>query len=217
LIALFARTRVPIVEDEYQQQLRFAGAALPSLRQLDPRGLTVTVATFSKGLFPGLRVGWVQAGAQVRAPMAAVKRFMDLETSPLLQAAVVEFAQRGALERCLEAVRAELRARHAALQRVFAAAMPADCTWTTPEGGHLSWLELPEPGAGDRLAELAAARGVVVVPGRVFEPHDRPGRGVRLSLSRTAVPQVEAGARILADCARALLQPAAMSTSRSFL
>lgn len=217
LIDLFARTRVPIVEDEYQQQLRFLGEPLPTLRQLDPRGLTVTVATFSKGLFPGLRVGWVQAGPQLREPMAAVKRFVDLETSPLLQAAVVEFAERGALEACLDAVCGELRVRHAALDRVFAAAMPADCSWTTPEGGHLSWLELPEPGDGDRLAELAAARGVVVVPGRVFEPHDRPSRGVRLSLSRAAVPQVEAGARILADCARALLQPASIPTSRSFL
>jgi 2-aminoadipate transaminase len=216
VVEIVARTRVPVVEDEYQQQLRFRGEPLPSLRQLDPRRLTVTVATFSKGLVPGLRVGWVQAGPGLLAPMAAVKRFVDLETSPLVQAVLVEFARRGALERCLEAVRGDLRARHAALERVFARELPPGCSHASPDGGHLAWLELPAPGQGDRLAALAAERGVVVVPGRVFEAHGRPSRGVRLSLSRAPVPLVEAGAQVLAHCARTLLSPAA-SGSRPFL
>lgn len=212
LVAILQRTRVPVVEDEYQHQLRFAGEPLPSLQKLDARGLTVTVSTFSKGLFPGLRVGWVQGRAELLRPMAAVKRFIDLETSPLLQAALVEFAARGALDRCLEAGRRTLRARHRALAAALAAGMPPGCTWSRPEGGYLAWVELPAAGQGDRLAELAAERGVRAVPGRVFDPDARPSRGVRLSLSRATEAEIAAGVRVLAACARDLLQSAAFSS-----
>src|SRR5690606_22754156 len=59
LVRLLAATSVPVVEDEYQSALRFRGEPLPSLRSLDERDLTVTVATTSKDLFPALRLGWV--------------------------------------------------------------------------------------------------------------------------------------------------------------
>ena len=89
LIEAVASTDVVLVEDEYQHSLRCRGSALPTLRSMDPRGRTLTVSTVSKELFPALRIGWIAGDQQLLEPMAAVKRFMDLETSPLLQAALV--------------------------------------------------------------------------------------------------------------------------------
>jgi 2-aminoadipate transaminase len=216
LVDVIARTNVPILEDEYQHALRFRGEPLPSLRALDPRGLTVTAMTFSKGLFPGLRTGWVHAGPALLRPMAAVKRFMDLETSALLQAALVEFVQRGAMDRYLDALREELAVRHAALQKALARQLPPGCSLTDPDGGFVTWLELPEAGQGDRLADLAAERGVRVVPGRVFDPQGRPSRGVRLSLTRADAAQIDAGAGVLLDCIRELVHGPTAAASRSF-
>ena len=214
LVEVLAETSVPVVEDEYQHSLRFAGEPLPSLRALDPRRRTITVATFSKELFPALRIGWVHADHDLLAAMAAVKRFMDLETSPLLQAALVEFLRRGSLDRHLDDLRAELRTRHAALRAACARHLPAECTWTEPDGGFVAWLELPEPGMGDRLCELAVQRGVRVVPGRLFDLHARPSRGVRLCLARAGVPEIEAGVAVLGAAAHELLGAAA---ARPFL
>jgi DNA-binding transcriptional MocR family regulator len=215
LIDVLATTSVPVVEDEYQHSLRYRGEPLPTLRSLDPRRLTITVATFSKELFPALRIGWVQADAELLSAMAAVKRFMDLETSPLLQAALVEFLQKGCLDRHLDDLRGELSRRHAALRTASRVHLPAGCTVTEPDGGFVAWLELPEPGIGDRLAALAVLRGVRVVPGRVFDLHDRPSRGVRLCLARTSVPQIDAGMCVLGDCVRELLTAPALA--RPFL
>lgn len=207
LMDAIAATDVAVVEDEYQHSLRCRGAALPSLRSLDPRGRTVTVSTVSKDLFPALRIGWVAGSAELLQPMAAVKRFMDLETSPLLQAALVEFVRRGSYDRHLQAVRAELGRRHEALQRACRVHLPDDCRITDPDGGFVAWLELPAAGQGEQLAELAAERGVRVVPGRAFDLDGAPSRGVRLSLTRADVDSIDAGVRVLADCARALLMP----------
>ena len=205
LMAKIARTGVPVVEDEYQFSLRVRGEAPPTLRSLDPRGLTVTVFTASKDLFPALRIGWIAGGKYLLQPMTAVKRFMDLETSALLQGALVEFLRAGHFDRYLAALRIELRARHDALQIAARKHLPPECTMTAPDGGYVAWLELPKPGQGDRLAELAAERGVRVVPGRVFDLHGAPSRGVRLSLTRSDRSEIDAGLAVLGACARELL------------
>jgi len=215
LVEVLARTAVPVVEDEYQSSLRVRGTPLPTLRSLDPRGLTVTVQTVSKELFPALRIGWIAGAPALLRPMAAVKRFMDLETSPLLQAALVEFVGQGHLDRYLHDLRAELRRRHDALQQACRRLLPAGCTVSDPDGGFVAWLELPQPGHGDRLAELASERGVRVVPGRVFDLHGRPSRGVRLSLTRADAAQIAAGIAVLADCARTIT--AGPTAARSFV
>jgi GntR family transcriptional regulator/MocR family aminotransferase len=215
LMELVARTQVPVLEDEYQSQLRFEGRDEPSLRSLDPRGLTVTVHSFSKGLFPGLRIGWLHASEAMLAPLGAVKRFMDLETSSLLQAALVNFVQYGSLDRYLTRLRSELAQRHRLVQEQLLARLPEDCSITRVQGGFLLWLELPErvhgTGAGERLATLAAERGVLVVPGSAFDPTGKPSNGCRLSVARVETSQIPAGCAVLADIARLLVTPPASS------
>ena len=208
LVEALADTDVAVVEDEYQHSLRFRGEALPTLRSLDPRGLTVTVSTVSKELFPALRIGWVAASRELLQPMAAVKRFMDLETSPLLQAALVEFVRQGHFDHYLGGLRDELRRRHDALQRACAEHLPEGCRVTAPDGGFVAWLELPAAGHGEQLAELAVERGVRVVPGGNFDLDGAPSRGVRLSLTRADVDEIHAGVRVLGECARELLSAA---------
>lgn len=215
IVDVLRTTSVAVVEDEYQSSLRCRGEPLPTLRSLDPRGLTVTVSTVSKELFPALRLGWVAGGQDLLRPMAAVKRFMDLETSALLQAALVEFLRRGSLDRHLDALRRELSRRHAALQQAALSHLPPGCSITDPDGGFVAWLELPEVGHGERLAELAVERGVRVVPGCAFDPFGAPSRGVRLSLTRADVEQIEAGMRVLGECARELV--GAVAVARPFL
>jgi GntR family transcriptional regulator/MocR family aminotransferase len=132
------RGRVP----EFAAHPRRTAADAAFARSARPDG---DRATMSKELFPALRIGWIAGSKDLLRPMAAVKRFMDLETSPLLQAALVEFVQRGHLDRYLDALRGELRVRHAALQR--AAGAPARRLH-----GHRSRRRLR------RLARTAAAR-----------------------------------------------------------
>jgi DNA-binding transcriptional MocR family regulator len=198
LLEAIQRTRVPVLEDDSERELRFAGEALPPLRTADARGLTVTVQTLSKGLFPGVRLGWVQGAADVLGRIAALKRFCDLETSPLLQAALADFIAQGAMDRYLGELRSALRERHATAQRALAEFLPDGCVWSRPEGGFALWVETPVD--GERLAASAASRGVLVTPGRIFDPLQRAGNGLRLSLSRVSPRQVRDGIRILGEC-----------------
>jgi DNA-binding transcriptional MocR family regulator len=204
VMGLVRQSRVPVLEDESELELRFRGEALPSFRSLDPRGLTVTVRTFSKGLFPGVRLGWVHAHRDVLGPMGALKRYTDLETSPLLQAALVDFAGRGGLDGHLESLRAELGRRHRAAVQALHKAMPTGSSWSEPDGGFALWLEGPRGVDGRDLAARALARGVLVSPGQLFCPGDDSVPGMRLSLSRSNEAEIQTGIRVLGRCASEL-------------
>ncbi|MCC6671228.1 MAG: PLP-dependent aminotransferase family protein [Planctomycetes bacterium] len=216
LIEAVRGTQVPILEDEFQRDLRFRGAPQPTLRSLDPRRLTLTLRTFSKGLFPGVRVGWLQAPSPLLAPLAALKRYSDLETSPLLQAALAEFVADGGLDRHLDAVRRHLQRAHRTAAATLRAHAPAGTTWTEPDGGFCLWLEFPAALDADALAGAAAARGVAVTVGRVFDPFDRvrARSAVRLSLSRSTPAQIEAGLQVLCETAGELLAGRARRAAR---
>ena len=200
LMRVVRASRVPVLEDEFELDLRFTGESLPSLRTMDTRGLTVTIRTFSKGLFPGVRIGWIHAGVEVLGPMAALKRYMDLETSPLLQAALVDFLRSGAVDRYLHELRSMMRRRHAVAQEALSQHMPSGFSWTKPDGGLALWVEGPVGFDGEVLARVAADRGVLVSPGRLFHPVDVVDPGLRLSLSRADESQIREGIRILGQC-----------------
>ncbi len=201
LMEVVGRTAVPVLEDDCASELRFAGEPQVSLRSLDGRGLTVSVRSFSKELFPGVRIGWVVGGDAVSPAMAALKRFCDLETTPLLQAALVDFIAGGSLDRHLSLLREQLRERHREARAALVAHMPGGALWSQPEGGFALWLTLPAGCDGESFAAAAARRGVRVTPGHVFDPERRPSRCVRLSLSRVAPEQIRAGIQVLAACA----------------
>lgn len=198
VMELIAASDVPVLEDGVECELRFRGAELPSLQSLDPRGRTVTVRSFSKGLFPGVRIGWLEASPELIAPMAAIKRFSDLESSPLLQAALGRLLRSGVLDRELERLRAELRTRHAAARTHLASAMPAGVHWSEPEGGLSLWVELPRGCDARRVAIAAARDGVLVTPGDAFHPRSRSVAGFRLALSRAPLDVIAPGIDVLA-------------------
>ncbi len=203
LIEVLAPTEVPVLEDEVECELRFAGTELPSLQSLDPRQKTVTVRSFSKGLFPGVRLGWVEAASDLIAPMSALKRFGDLESSPLLQATLVRLLRSGVLDRELGKLRAELAQRHAEARVCLSRAMPSGVRWSEPEGGLSLWVELPAGSDARRVAIAAAREGVLVTPGDAFHPRARTVPGFRLALSRAPVATIAPGIEILARHVRA--------------
>jgi DNA-binding transcriptional MocR family regulator len=198
VVELCERTDTLILEDEFELGLRFQGEDLPSFGALAPER-TATVRTFSKALFPGLRLGWVTAPPAWIAAMAAIRRFADLETSPLTQAAVLEFGRRGHVRTHLARMRDLLRSRHVAAADSLQRHMPGGVRWTSPDGGYALWIELPEGLVAEDVARRAARDGVLVTAGSVFDPARGPGRGLRLSLSRVDEQQIERGIAILAE------------------
>jgi 2-aminoadipate transaminase len=82
--------------------------------------------------------------------------------------------------------------------------MPAGCAWTTPAGGFLTWVTLPEGLDAGALRPAATEAGVAYVPGAPFHVGDGEGRDtLRLSFSFLAEPELELAVERLAEVIQA--------------
>ncbi len=198
LLAVAGRAGKPVIEDAYEMDLRYVGRPVPPLAALDRSGLVVHLFSFSKSLFPGVRVGSILARGRALEGVLALKHATDLGGALVLQAALADFVERGAYDRHLTRLRKTLLGRRDALIDALTREMPAGVRWTTPEGGHQVWVELPgEIDTRDLLADAARA-GVLFAPGHQFHFDGRPSNGMRLSIAIADEAAIRKGVTALA-------------------
>jgi GntR family transcriptional regulator / MocR family aminotransferase len=96
----WARSRgAALIEDDYCSEYRYSGPPLPSLQGLDPGAPVIYIGTFSKVMFPGLRIGYVIAPPALVDAFGRAKWLTDRQTPWLEQAALADFIADGYLER----------------------------------------------------------------------------------------------------------------------
>jgi len=202
ILEIAGRHGVPVVEDGFELDLRFKGQDVAPLAALDEAGIVVQLFSFSKSLFPGVRVGSIAARGRALEGLVALKHATDLSDALALQSGLARFVESGAYDRHLSRIRKVLASRHATLAAALVDAMPPGTTWTEPEGGYQRWVELPfEVDTRDLLADAARA-GVVFSPGTLFMPDARPSRGMRLSVACVDEGEIERGVAALGRVVR---------------
>jgi 2-aminoadipate transaminase len=199
LLAAAARHQVPIVEDGFDGSLYYGERPPGPLKALDRDGVVIYIGTFSKILFPGLRLGWLVAPPVIAERLQAAKQLADLHTSALIQAAVHRFCERKLLDRHVVRVAAEYGRRRVVLLGALRRRMPEDVTWTEPQGGFSLLLTLPAGLDATTLLPRAVERGVAFTPGAAFWVGDAGERTLRLSFSAVSAAQIEEGVKRLAE------------------
>lgn len=109
------RTNAVIVEDDYDGEFRYEGQPLESLQGLDTEGRIIYVGTFSRTIFPALRVGYVIVPKSLVPAFTAAKWLNDQHTPTLEQETLAEFISSGMYERYLRRVRRRNASRRQAL------------------------------------------------------------------------------------------------------
>ncbi len=193
LIELAAQYRVPIVEDEIYRDLRYAGAALPSLKALDQYGVVIYLNSFSKIAFPGLRVGWVVAPRLLIEHLHALKQRTDLHGNLLAQAVLADFARHGLLNKHIQRCRRSYVQRRDAMLAALQQHFPRAASWTEPEGGMALWVCLPEGVNADELLRQAQMQDIYFTPGTRFYASGAKANTLRLSFSMVTLAQIEDG------------------------
>jgi 2-aminoadipate transaminase len=202
LVGLAREHGFTIFEDDPYVSIRFAGDPLPTMLSLDRDDTVVYASSFSKTVCPGIRVGYLVGPAELIARV--VKRATSTYISPnmVAQAIVHEFCQSGALQRSIETVRTNLKARVDALVAALERDLP-DARFVAPEGGYFMWVELPEGTDVDKLFAAAGERGVTFVKGSDFLL-EGGGNTLRLAYSGVTPEQIDEGVGRLAEAYNSL-------------
>ncbi len=181
LVALGAQYGVLIVEDDAYGDLRFAGEALPTLAALDSDGWVMRLGTFSKILAPGVRVGWAYGPRELLQRLSRFKP--EGTTGPFLTHMIARYCADGRLDRHIEELRRVYRQKCQVMLDAIEREFPRDVETIVPAGGFFVWCKLPADLRASALLPVAAAHGVVFLPGTQCYTNGQGDDAIRLAFS----------------------------------
>ncbi|MGO4210469.1 PLP-dependent aminotransferase family protein [Terriglobus sp. 2YAB30_2] len=191
------RNRAVIVEDDYDGEFRYGGQALESLQGLDREGRVLYLGTFSRTVFPALRIGYLIAPRSLMPALMAAKWLCDRHTSTLEQQTLAEFLISGMYERHLRRLRRSNVARRDALLESVEDVFGDEVTVTGQgAGAHIVlWPKrrIDEAAVITRAAERGV--GIYGVSGHYVGKPLRPG--LILGFARLRETEIREGVRRL--------------------
>ena len=202
LLELAARWHLPILEDDPYSELRYDGDALPSLKALDEDDRVLYQSTFSKALFPGLRVGYLVVPRPVLRQLVLAKQSADLHANSFSQYLLERFVSDGHFASHIERIRKAYRRRRDVMAHALRQDPSLRIDFSLPRGGFYIWCRIPEGVEQSALLAGAAARGVVFLPGRACFATDPPEHFIRLNFSHASEEAIEIGVERLLEAVR---------------
>jgi GntR family transcriptional regulator / MocR family aminotransferase len=193
-----------IFEDDYDGEFHYEGRPLPALRSLDVNGRVLYTGTFSKTLFPGLRLGYVVSPAPILQDFYQAKRLDDLGCSAIDQTALATFLESRLYDKHLRQSLVELRLRRKALLEGIALHI-GDRVRVAPSSGGMHiiiWFRDLKWTAFDRVLKRGAEQGVGLHPIHPFYKSRPPKPGLMLGYAGLAPDAIHTATRILARIIR---------------
>ena len=194
------RTGAWIIEDDYDSEIRFGARPIASLQGLDSDGRVLYVGTFSKVMFPALRLGYVVVPKYLVRAFFNARDAADIFSPTLYQAVMTDFIREGHFARHIRRMRMLYAERRAALVEALRETFGDAVEVVGSEAGmHLVAL-LPAGIDDEAVSKKAAAKGISAMPLSMCYMKRQPRPGLILGYGGTTPVQIREGARILSTC-----------------
>jgi GntR family transcriptional regulator/MocR family aminotransferase len=198
LLAICENYNLPLVEDGFEEEMKYFGKVALPIKSMDRNRIVLYMGTFSKVLFPGIRVGWIVADKECIERLTAIRRFCDLSCNTLTQAALNHFCRQGYYNIHIKRMHRIFRKRMLTAFNALAEYLPPDVKWTRPDGGYTIWLELAKDYKDkDRLQDLLNRHGVSASAGEFYFAKLHPKKYLRLSIATLDEDEIRKGIKRL--------------------
>jgi len=178
-----------VVEDDYDGEYRYVSRPLPALASLDRHGRVLYAGTFSKLLFPGIRLAYlVVPQAQVAAFERVARIFFAAATPAITQAIVADFMAEGHFSRHIQRMRKLYAERRAATIEALERGLEGRLRTEPQPGGMHLVLRLPGERSDQPLAEKLLAQGMAVQPMSRWWASQRSDSAILLSFTNCTTP-----------------------------
>jgi GntR family transcriptional regulator / MocR family aminotransferase len=198
LLRWAAKTGAWIVEDDYDGEFRYSSRPLPALQGLDRSGSVIHVGSFSKLLFPAMRLGYMVVPAALLERMSIAKFALDYHTPTIDQAVVAEFMSAGHFLRHVRRMRALYLDRLEILLKTMHSELNGAVTIARPDAG-MHVVASFSAGVDDTLVATAAHNmGVSSLPLSLCYLGRKGASGLILGYAAYSSDQIKQGCRQLA-------------------
>ncbi len=201
-MALLERARqddLLIIEDDYDSEHNHLGGNHPALKSFDDCGRVIYLGSLTKGLLPGIRLGFIVAAPELIHELRALRRYQYRHPPANNQRILALFLAMGHYDAHLARLRESLSRKWKRISRALAEHLP-ECQVSGMAGGSALWVEGPADFNAWHLQRQAARRGVLIEPGDIhFLDAQPPQHFFRLGYGAIDETLIEPGIVALAS------------------
>ena len=187
-----------IVEDDYEFEMAFLQPALPALKSLDEDGRVVHVGSFSKSLFPGLRLGYLVGPAPFIAEARALRSTVLRHIPGHIQRTTAYFLSRGHYDALIRRIRLAFHERREVIDREIKV-NGLEIAGSGDFGGSSLWMRCPKKKTVQEIADAARKVGVLIESGVPFFNGNEGENYYRLGYSSIPSSSIPEGIKRLAS------------------
>jgi GntR family transcriptional regulator/MocR family aminotransferase len=194
LLSWAAKAGAWVIEDDYDSEFRYGSRPLPALKSLDDADRVLYVGTFSKVLFPGLRLGYLVVPESAVARVNRICQLLYRDRPIFEQAVLADFITEGHFGRHIKRMRELYADRRTALVTALTRVFDGQIKIELQAGGMHLLARFPEGPSDVQLAERAIAHGLGPSPLSMMQiEQDRgQGQGQGLMLNFANIPEDQA-------------------------
>lgn len=194
---ILKKYNVPIIEDGFSEELLYSSSPVSPIAALDGGSNGVVyIGSFSKILFPGMRIGWILADKRMIEILESVKRCKNIHTSFLDQGVLYEYLSSGAFEKHIKKVRRFYKKKYEFALQCIDKYIPH--SFVSGEGGLHIFIGIKNINTRE-LLDRCYERDVIFTPGDIFYVDNTGDNTLRLGFSRVSLENIEKGIRIIGE------------------
>ena len=204
LMKLMTQYEIPVIEDGFNEELRYSGSHVaPLIASAGSGNSVVYLGSFSKVLFPGLRVGWILADRELISVLESIKRARSIHTSTLDQSILYQYLLGGHFEKYLKRARTEYKRKYELTLECCKEHIPFAAL--SGDGGLHLFVTFAEGFNTRSLLAACHERGVIFTAGDIFFTDGTGQNTLRLGFSRVSDEDIRKGIAIIGNVARQLM------------
>ena len=194
---LMKKNNIPIIEDGFNEELLYSSSHIFPICSLDNNSNGVIyIGSFSKILFPGLRIGWLLGDKKLINRLESVKRATTIHVSFLDQGILYDYLQNGAFEKYIKKTRKYYGDKFNFAKKCVEKYI--NCEHILGDGGLHLFLIFKDLDTR-KLLDECYKKDVIFMPGDLFYIDDRGENTLRLGLSRLSEEDIEKGIKIIGE------------------
>jgi DNA-binding transcriptional MocR family regulator len=196
LAALLTQYDIPLIEDDIYSDLCFSVERPWPVKAYDTSGNVMLCSSFSKVVSESVRVGYVLAGKYAQQ-VAFLKNVSSGGTNPFLQAVLAEYIGSSGYDVQMRKMRRAVAQGVEQMSDAIAEYFPAECSVSTPQGGLVLWVQLPESVDALVLHKRALEHRIAFMPGVLFSASGKYRNCLRLNCGNLWSAEIDTAVKTL--------------------
>ncbi|MBD9415582.1 PLP-dependent aminotransferase family protein [Pseudomonas sp. PDM16] len=193
-----------IIEDDYDSEFHYAGKPTACVQGLDSHDRTIYIGTFTKSMFPGLRIGYMVLPPQLVAPMTVARTLQDGHSASIAQLTLARFIVGGHFGAHVRAMRTVYAERRDALERLARQYLSDFVEPVVPSGGMQMPCLLIQNLSEQEVIDGARRAGIDLLGLTALHVSSEHKAGFLMGFAAYAPKELEVAVKKLAGVLRAL-------------